>query len=165
MTENTSADLSFTNIEDVRPLIVDLFKSLWGSEEMILSTGTYNINDLDGLVAHQGEDIVGIVTYDLKPELLEIISLNSFSKQEGIGTSLLNQLKEIARSKGLDTIQVITTNDNLDAQKFYEYLGFTKIKTIKGAVDEARKKKPEIPILADNAMEIHDEILYELKLN
>ncbi|WP_268913952.1 GNAT family N-acetyltransferase [Lentilactobacillus sp. SPB1-3] len=165
MTENTKSTLSFTDINEVRPLIVDLFESLWGSDEMILSSGVYNINKLDGLVAHEGDDIVGIVTYEIKPDLVEIVSLNSFSDETGIGTSLLDQVKLIAKDHHLDTINIITTNDNVQAQQLYEYLGFSAIDVIEGAVDEARKIKPDIPIIADNALEIHDEILYELKLN
>ncbi|WP_283679834.1 GNAT family N-acetyltransferase [Lentilactobacillus sp. Marseille-Q4993] len=157
--------LSFTNINEVRPLITDLFGSLWGSEEMVVSTGVYNINTLEGFVAHKGEDIVGIITYDVRDDIIEVVSLNSFEKEEGIGTSLMNEVKKIASKLKINTIQTITTNDNTDAQTFYEYLGFKKIKILREAVDNARSIKPSIPVLADNGVEIHDEILYQMTID
>jgi hypothetical protein len=59
---------------------------------------------------------------------------------------------------------LITTNDNLHAIKFYEKQGFRIIAVHRGAVDRARVLKPSIPLVAENGIELHDELELELIL-
>ncbi|HEY1774611.1 MAG TPA: hypothetical protein VGG41_00500, partial [Solirubrobacteraceae bacterium] len=59
---------------------------------------------------------------------------------------------------------LVTTNDNVTAQRFYENRGLRFVALQAGAVDEARKLKPEIPLVGEGGVEIHDELEYELIL-
>lgn len=58
-------------------------------------------------------------------------------------------------------IWLITTNDNLNALGFYQKRGFRIKAVYPGAVDEARRIKPEIPLAASNGIPIRDEIELE----
>lgn len=61
-------------------------------------------------------------------------------------------------------LYLVTTNDNLNALKFWQKRGF-RITGIKlGAVDKARKKKSSIPIIGDFEIPLHDEICFFKKL-
>ena len=57
-----------------------------------------------------------------------------------------------------------TTNDNLRAVQFYQRLGFRIVRVNVGAVDEARKIKPQIPEVGQTGIPIHDELVLELRI-
>jgi hypothetical protein len=60
---------------------------------------------------------------------------------------------------------LISTNDNLNALKFYQKRGFSLVKLYKNAVNETRKKiKPEIPLIGENGIPIRDEVELEILL-
>ena len=69
---------------------------------------------------------------------------------------------EKSRSEGCRRIWLTTTNDNLRAIGFYQRLGFRMVAINLGAVDEARKIKPQIPEIGERGVPIHDEIVLEL---
>ena len=71
---------------------------------------------------------------------------------------------ERARKNGCRRIWLTTTNDRLRAIGFYQRLGFRMVAINLGAVDEARKTKPQIPETGERGVEIHDEIVMELKI-
>ena len=69
------------------------------------------------------------------------------------------------REHGLRRLWVLTTNDNVDALRFYQRRGFRLSALRPGAVDEARRQlKPEIPELGEYGIPIRDEIELEMPL-
>lgn len=57
---------------------------------------------------------------------------------------------------------VITTNDNVDALRFYERCGFCLVTVHRGAVDRSRTNlKPEIPVLGAYGIPLRDELELE----
>jgi RimJ/RimL family protein N-acetyltransferase len=72
---------------------------------------------------------------------------------------------KVARDSDCRRVWLITTNDNLSAMGFYQRRGFQFVAIYRNAVDEARKIKPEIPILGGNKIPIHDEIELEIILD
>ena len=64
----------------------------------------------------------------------------------------------------MTSIRLITTNDNLEALGFYERRGFRIVAVHRGAVDRARLLKSSIPVVAENGIELHDELELELEL-
>ncbi|MCH7786707.1 MAG: hypothetical protein IIC22_04260 [Chloroflexi bacterium] len=59
---------------------------------------------------------------------------------------------------------VITTNDNLNALRFYQMWGMTIAALRPNALEESRKLKPEIPMTGIDNIPLHDEIELELAL-
>jgi hypothetical protein len=60
--------------------------------------------------------------------------------------ALLAEAKRIARAAGCTRLWLITTNDNVDALRFYQRRGFRLAALHAGAVDDSRARlKPEIP--------------------
>ena len=59
---------------------------------------------------------------------------------------------------------MITTNDNLNALRFYQKRGFELVAVHPHAVDEARRIKLEIPMLGEDEIPIRDEIELEMLL-
>ena len=86
------------------------------------------------------------------------MSINAVSQGGGVGSKLLTAVEDEARKALCRRVWLITTNDNLDALRFYQRRGYRITNVYQGAVDEARRIKPTIPFAGDHGIEIHDEI-------
>lgn len=76
----------------------------------------------------------------------------------------MNKAVSEAERRNCSRIMLITTNDNLNALRFYQKRGFDMVRLYQDAVNEARKIKPEIPLLGDYDIPIKHEIELEKKL-
>lgn len=140
-----------------RDKIILFFKEHWGSTEMVISTGIYHCETLDGFIYEENNQIIGLVTYIITESEIEIISLDSLLEGRGIGTALIKRVENIAKEKELP-ISLITTNDNLNALKFYQKRGYRLISLIPNAVHKARKLKTSIPLMGMDGIPLHDEL-------
>lgn len=104
----------------------------------------------------------GLLTYVVSGEACEILTLHAVERRQRIGTTLIDAVEGVAVAAGGVTLWVVTTNDNIDALRFYQRRGF-RIRAIRaGAVDVARERlKPEIPRVGDHGIPIRDEIELE----
>ena len=90
--------------------------------------------------------------------MLEIVTLNAIDRRAGIGTMLIEAAVGKARRFGCREIRLTTTNDNIDALRFYQRRGFRMAELRPGAVDQSRQEKPQIPRVGDYGIPLHDEI-------
>jgi ribosomal protein S18 acetylase RimI-like enzyme len=77
------------------------------------------------------------------------------------GTALLDGARRVASGLGLRRVWLITTNDNVDALRFYQRRGLCIAAVHPGAVDRGRLAKPAIPLDGEYGIPIHDEIELE----
>ncbi|KGX90153.1 GNAT family N-acetyltransferase [Pontibacillus marinus] len=138
--------------------IIEFFKFHWGSPEMVVSSGVYNCSELNGFTILNEGKIIGLITYIIKHNECEIISLDSIEEGKGIGTLLVQEVENLAIKKQCKLLKLVTTNDNLLALKFYQKRGFVLSRIINNAVDKARKLKPGIPLIGNDGIPIRDEI-------
>lgn len=115
-----------------------------------------------GFIERRRSVIVGLLTYRIDDDGMELLTLNSTLEGHGIGSSLMLDAIERARKEKCERIWLATTNDNLRAIGFYQRLGFRMVELNLGVVDEARKVKPQIPEVGERGVPIHDEIVMEL---
>jgi GNAT superfamily N-acetyltransferase len=114
------------------------------------------------LVAEQDGRVVGVLTYILDSESCEVLTLHSAERLRGVGTALLRALEEVAASAGCSRLWLITTNDNVDALRFYQRRGFRLAALHAGAVDDSRARlKPEIPLTGEYGIDLRDELQLE----
>ncbi len=106
----------------------------------------------------------GIVTYEIIGDQCEIVTLDAFTKFAGIGTALTKRVIDTARAAGCRRVWVITTNDNLDAIRFYQKRGFTIAAVHVGAIAHSRTLKPSIPLIGNYGIPIRDEIEFEMQV-
>ncbi len=66
-------------------------------------------------------------------------------------------------AESLSALWLTTTNDNLNALRFYQKRGFVLIKIHRNAVEIARQYKP-IPLIGMDGIAVRDEIELELAL-
>lgn len=140
--------------------VLQFFTDHWGSTEMVISSGIYDCSKLDGF-AYVNEDqmMIGLVTYKMRGEACDIISLDSIDGGKGIGSLLVQAVENIAIQNDCTMMTLITTNDNLHALRFYQKRGYHLVEIIQNAVELARAYKPEIPVVGEHGIPIRDEIL------
>ncbi len=148
-----------------RDEITDIIAREWGIP-IIVKNRTFYPQDLPGFKAvdEDSGEISGLITYNIFEGEAEIVTLNSFKPNMGIGTALIRALAKAAKEHACRRIWLITTNDNVDAIRFYQMRKFRLVAIYRGAVDESRKTKKEIPETGMFGIGIHDEIEMELDL-
>jgi hypothetical protein len=67
----------------------------------------------------------------------------------------------LARDARCRRVWLVTTNDNVPAQAWYERRSFRRVAVHEGAVSVSRKLKPSIPLIAHGGVPVTDEIEYE----
>jgi ribosomal protein S18 acetylase RimI-like enzyme len=112
-----------------------------------------------GLVAAAGDERVGILTYVPERDGAEIAYLEAARRSVGVGTALLSAVVDHLQPARL---WLVTTNDNLDALRFYQRRGFRVAGVHCGAVDAARRDlKPTISEVGEYGIPLRDEMVME----
>jgi len=91
-------------------------------------------------------------------EPAELLLLHALRERAGIGSGLLDAVIAEVRKAGAHRLMVATTNDNLNALRFYQKRGFALCALRPGGVDVARRMKPSIPLIGQHGIPIRDEI-------
>ncbi|MFO1259104.1 MAG: GNAT family N-acetyltransferase [Gammaproteobacteria bacterium] len=136
----------------------------WGGNPLVVRTVSYYPHKMAGLVAFQGAKRIGVLSYEIRKEICEIIVFEVFDKFQGIGTQMLDSLKEIVKKEGCKQIYLMTTNDNLDALRFYQKRGFIISGIHIDSVKKSREIKPTIGLTGDYGIPVRDEIDLTLDL-
>jgi ribosomal protein S18 acetylase RimI-like enzyme len=126
---------------------------------MIVHGDMVGYDEVDGFIFG---DWLGLVTFRLMGDDLEITSLNSLQEGRGIGTALVQATLEEAKNRKCAGVWLTTTNDNLHALGFYQKRGFKLIALYPDALDESRKLKPGIPLIGMNNIPLRDEIVLQI---
>ncbi|RKN19791.1 GNAT family N-acetyltransferase [Micromonospora musae] len=136
----------------------------WGGPYVIAHDVRYDLRTVPTLVAVDGAGaVVGALAFHCDADGLEVVSVVAAVPGEGVGTALLEAAATRARAAGLHRLWLITTNDNLRALRFYQRRGLRLVAVDPGAVDRARRLKPEIPFVGEDGIPLHDELILELR--
>lgn len=144
--------------------VVELLNRNWVSARIVNGGRVHRADELPGFIAARAGAPVGLATYHIEAGDCELVTLNSLGEGEGVGSRLIAQVERTAVHNGCRRLWLVTTNDNTQAQRFYENRGFAVVAVHKGAVTEARKLKPEIPETGMNGVPITDEVEMEMVL-
>ena len=132
----------------------------------IVSRGRlHEASKLWALVCQAGERRVGLVKFDIRDRHCELVTLEAFTQGRGIGSALLAAVVAKATRRGCRRVWLIISNDNLQALRFYQRRGMRLAALHRGAIDEARRIKNEIPPIGKHDTPIHDELELELHLD
>src|SRR4029453_3933947 len=111
------------------------------------------------LVAERDGELVGMVAYEPDGDDAGGGGIAAPEKHKGAGTRLLDAVEARTEARRL---WLVTTNDNLDALRFYQRRGFRIAPVRPGAGDETRKTlKPSIAEVGNFGIPIRDEIVLE----
>lgn len=154
--------MDYCNITDEnRKEVMSFIKEQWYTLNMVVSGRIIEMTKVEGIVASEKQEIKGLITYIISGDICEIISLDSVVERKGIGSTLINKVYEIAQKNRCRIVKVITTNDNVRAMEFYQKRGFRLVDVNFNGVNVSRNIKPEIPLIADNGIEIMHELIFE----
>lgn len=173
-------------VREDREWVAHFLDSRWGSTQIVSRGKAIYGHLLPGFVAERAADPedegthadddateknpavhmekVGLLTYHVEGDECEIMTLDSLVENQGIGARLLDELRKAAKESNIRRLWLITTNDNLPALRFWQKRGFELVQVHRGAIAEARRLKPQIPITGLDGIPIRDEIELEMLL-
>lgn len=144
--------------------VIMLTEKEWGAQRVVTRGIVHDVSMLDGFVAVRGEERIGLITFHIDRNECEIVTLNSLSGGMGVGSALIDKVKETAAELDCRRIWLITTNDNTAALRFYQKRGFSLVAVYRNALEQSRRLKPEIPTIGIDDIPLRDEIELEMDL-
>jgi ribosomal protein S18 acetylase RimI-like enzyme len=112
------------------------------------------------LALGDGDALAGVLTFLVDGSSCEVLTLHAASRWHGAGTALLTAVTGVATAADCSRLWLVTTNDNVDALRFYQRRGFRLAALHPGAVDTSRATlKPEIPSIGAYGIPLRDELV------
>ena len=133
----------------------------WGGTSIVVHGDEIDLSAFAGLIAGERD---GIAIFR-EEDPAELLLLSAFTKGAGVGSALVEAVIAALLERGARSLRVTTTNDNLDALRFYQRRGFRLVELRPGAVNAARRRKPSIPELGDHGIPLTDELDLVLDLD
>lgn len=155
-------EFSISEVTDAeRGWVLDVARG-WGADFVVTRGRKVYPAEIDGFFAtdEKGEKI-GLVTYEVTGDQCEIVTLDAFRKFSGIGTALMDTVRENVRRRGCHRLWLITTNDNIVAIRFYQRRSMTIAAVHVNALVQSRTIKPSLPEIGMNKIPLRDEIEFE----
>ena len=140
-----------------------LLEARWLSTEIVTRGMVHHADRLPGFAATLDDTPVGLVTYQIEGDACEIITLNSLVERWGIGSALIEAVKEAAVAAGCSRLWLISSNDDQAALCFYQRKGFSVVAVYRNALEDSRRLKPEIPLVGMGGIPLLDEIELEMR--
>ncbi len=137
----------------------------WGAPGIAAHGEIFRADLLPGFQARAGETPIGLVTFRRNGDACEVISLDSLRERAGVGSALLGAVVAEAREAGCRRLFLITTNDNLNAIRFYRGRGLALRAVYRDALDVSRRLKPSISLLGLHGIPLRHEVEFDLLLS
>lgn len=148
-----------------REWVTQVYLQYWGADFIVTRGRCVTPAEIEGFYAVDNrDDRIGLLTYQITGDECEIISLDAFVQWIGVGTALMRAVTKAAASSGSKRIWLITTNDNLDAMRFYQRRDFHLVAVHVNALEASRRLKPSIPAIGCFGIPLRDELEFEMLL-
>lgn len=149
-------------LEPATPQDIDrLVQEHWGLPVVCVDR-LYESADLEGLVWRDDPgEIQGLVTWAVEGDRAEIVTMEAFVQGAHIGGRLLHAAEAELQRRGVRTVVVVTTNDNLRAQAFYMRRGYRVVRLDIDGMTRVRALKPEVPETGHEGLPLRD--MWELR--
>jgi ribosomal protein S18 acetylase RimI-like enzyme len=122
-----------------RAELAAFLRSTWHTDSVVAHGERIDLAGQEGFVAVHDGRIGGHVSYRVDGESCEITAIAVRPQRQGIGSRLMDAALHTARDAGCTRAWLTTTNDNLDALRFYQRRGFRMVELRAGAVDATRR--------------------------
>ena len=150
--------------DDDRKWVKERTELLFGGDFVVSREEVHDPHKLPGFIAVEGVERVGLATYHIQGDSCEVVTIDSLCQFMGVGTMLLEKVERVARLHGCTKLWLITTNDNLDAQRFFQRRGFTITNVRLGGMTKIRLLKPNVPKTGYYDIPVRDEIEMEMTI-
>jgi GNAT superfamily N-acetyltransferase len=135
--------------------ISSILRDRWGAATIVVHGEVIEAARLPALMAG---DRHGLATYRWLDRDAELVTLNADPTGVGTGTAFIEALVARLGADGCERLWLTTTDDKLSALRFYLRRDFRPIQVRLGAVDDARRLKPSIPIIGEYGIPLRDEL-------
>ena len=147
------------------PELDAFLRAAWGADFVVAHGERIILTGLAGVAAVWDDRVVGHASYRIVDDACELTSISADPQRKGTGSLLMDRIIDEARRNGCRRVWLTTTNDNLDALRFYQRRGFRLVALRPDAVDVARRElKPELPEIGSHGIRIRDELDLALDL-
>jgi GNAT superfamily N-acetyltransferase len=150
--------------DEERPELARRLAESWGGPEVVTRGRIVDASGLPAFVCVLDGDLAGLAAYEVTGDECELVNLDAFVERRGVGTALLEAVAAEARRASCRRLWLITTNDNLDALRFYQRRGMRLVAVHAGAIAESRRLKPSISEVGMHGIPIRDEVELQLGL-
>ncbi|MEM7097539.1 MAG: GNAT family N-acetyltransferase [Pseudomonadota bacterium] len=135
----------------------------------VVSNGVlHTLQDYPALVSSDDtQSLTGFAVYIPQPPECELLAIAAARPGHGAGSQLLDDLEERVLDLGCNSIWLATTNDNLDAIKFYQRRGYRMCQLRPGAFSDVVRLKgldPNSIVVGNFDIPVRDEIQLEKEL-
>jgi 8-oxo-dGTP pyrophosphatase MutT (NUDIX family) len=140
-----------------RPQVNAQITAEWGVP--IVTRGViHDITNADGFISVTDGELTGYALYEIRGAQCELLVLQSFKWNRGVGSALIRAVIEKAREHDCERVWLVTSNDNIRALRFYQRFGFDLAALHLDAMDAVRRVKPSVPLLGEENIPLRHEI-------
>jgi len=108
---------------EYRKAVNKILKDEWNCPPSVALGTATDTTTLPGVILLSENRISGIATYKIKNAECEIVTLNSFEENKGVGTALVEAVIAVANERNCCRLWLITTNDNVEQFVFIREKG------------------------------------------
>lgn len=144
--------------------LVETLQQGWGSTIVARLGEAVDAAGLPGIVAYTATERVGLLTYQVRPDGVEVVTIQALYERQGIGRALLDEITVQARAMGASCLWLVTTNDNIRALDVYQRHGLVITRLVIDGVQLSRAIKPSIPHRGANGIAMRHEVVLQLAL-
>src|SRR5690348_202834 len=87
-----------------------------------------------GFIAEDGDIWLGYLSYENIAANVEVIALEALVPGQGAGSALMARSVQAAIDEGAHRLWLLTSNDNVDALRFYQRRGFVLVAVHRDAI-------------------------------
>jgi ribosomal protein S18 acetylase RimI-like enzyme len=148
-----------------RPWAVEVEADSWGEPVVARLGELVDPTGLPGFVAWLDARQAGLITYAVREDECEVVTIRSLEEGRGIARALLDAVRDAAVEAACKRLWLVTTNNNLRALGVFQRWGLDLVALRRNGVTEARRQlKPSIPERDRNGIPIAHELVLELRL-
>jgi GNAT superfamily N-acetyltransferase len=150
--------------EKYRNEVNHIIKGNWAGPILVTKGTAHDTSSSEGFVSVEDGVVTGYILYEFCETQCEVLVLESIKQNHGIGTALIEAVKEAAKENNCTRVWLITTNDNIHAIRYYQKHGFELGAVHINAIEKSRELKPSIPLIGDNDIPIKHEFEFFLTI-
>lgn len=137
------------------------FVEEWSGRTVVIGGEVVDAAEAEALIAG---DFAGVLTFRVTGDTAEMLTFSTAPPLGGIGSALLAALLPVLRGRGVARLIVYTTNDHVNALRFYQRRGFRLTELRPDAMTHARRLNPAIPVEGVHRIPVRDELVLTLTL-